>query len=77
MGLFIRQDDKRSDLSERIAAELRERQRQAVEGPKPALDDQSKNATMLKDLHQTNLNGRVIAMTGIGITIVILYLLTN
>lgn len=47
MGLFIQQKDNRSQLQERLAAELRERAKMQASGAEPI--DQTKNSNYLKD----------------------------
>lgn len=47
MGLFIRQNDNRSQLQERLAAELREKARMRASGSEPL--DQSTHSNYLKD----------------------------
>jgi hypothetical protein len=47
MGLFIQQNDKRSQLQERLAAELREKAKTSAGGSEPI--DLTKNSNYLKD----------------------------
>jgi hypothetical protein len=77
MGILVRQDEKRSELSDRIASELRERQKQAAAGPKPELDDQSKDASMLQNLHETRTAGVVITILVLVTIVVGIYLLAT
>ena len=52
MALFIRQDDERSKLQERIAAELREKAKAKGQAD-PALPDGVEDTNYLKDTKQT------------------------
>lgn len=47
MGLFIQQNDKRSQLQERLAAELREKAKTSASGAEPI--DPTKQSNYLKD----------------------------
>ena len=47
MGIFIRQNDNRSQLQERIAADLRERAKQQMAGTEPL--DQARKSNYIKD----------------------------
>ena len=47
MGIFIRQNDNRSQLQERIAADLRERAKQKMAGTEPL--DQARKSNYIKD----------------------------
>lgn len=60
MALFIRQEEPGSQLKSKIAAELRARTK--VSGAAAELDDQSKNAAILKNQHQTSTLGVVITI---------------
>lgn len=52
MGLFIRQNDNRSQLQERLAAELREKARVRAAGSDPV--DLTENSTYLKNTETTS-----------------------
>ncbi len=52
MGLFIRQNENRSQLQERLAAELRERAKLQASGSEPL--DQSTKSNYIKNTEQTS-----------------------
>jgi hypothetical protein len=52
MGLFIRQNDNRSQLQERLAAELREKARTRATGGDPV--DLTENSNYLKNTETTS-----------------------
>ncbi len=55
MGLFLRQDEQRSDVQERVAAELQERLR------KQTLDNQTEtDPAFLEGQHTTRKSGMII-----------------
>lgn len=57
MGLFLRQDEQRSDVQQRVAAELQERMRVA------ALKDQKENEpAFLENQHTTRKAGMIIIL---------------
>lgn len=54
MGLFIQQNDNRSQLQERLAAELRERAKQQQENGGAEPLDQSKQSNYIKNMETTS-----------------------
>ena len=52
MGILVRQNDNRSQLQERLAAELREKAKLQAGSAEPL--DQSKQSNYLKDTEQTS-----------------------
>lgn len=76
MGLFIRQDENRSQLQERLAAELRERSMVKLDGGEPL--DQTKNSSYLKDTEQTSGRAWIFfAVIGIVILAGVLFIITR
>lgn len=55
MGLFLRQDEQRSEVQKRVATELQERLRQ----PTP-VDAGDHDPSMLEDHHETRKAGMII-----------------
>ena len=49
MGLYIRQDDKRSELQERLAAELQEKAKKRAELENQPRPDGVKDSTYMRD----------------------------
>ena len=52
MGILVRQDEKRSQYQEKLAAELRERAARQASGSEPL--DQTKKSNYIKDTNQTS-----------------------
>lgn len=52
MGLFVKQNENRSQLQQRLAAELREKAKQQASGADPL--DMSKDSRYIKDMEQTS-----------------------
>ena len=52
MGILVRQDEKRSQYQEKLAAELRERAARQAGGSEPL--DQTKKSNYIKDTNQTS-----------------------
>lgn len=52
MGLFVKQNENRSQLQQRIAAELREKAKQQAASAEPV--DQSTDSNYVKDMNQTS-----------------------
>lgn len=76
MGLFIRQDENRSQLQEKLAEELRERAKVQAGGTEP--NDQTKDSRYLKDMEQASNKGWVIAVVaGFIVAAIILYVVTR
>lgn len=66
MGLFVKQNENRSQLQQRIAAELREKAKQQAAGADPV--DQSTDSNYVKDMEQTSER----APLWVGLAVVIL-----
>jgi len=76
MGLFIRQNDQRSQLQERIAAEMRERTKLQASGAEPL--DQTKNSNYLKDTEQTSQRaGKGLIIVGAIVVGLIVFILAR
>lgn len=76
MGLFIRQDENRSQLQERLAAELRKRAKTAGTSSEPL--DQSTKSNYIKDTEQTS--GRawiVFVVVGIIVAGLVVFIATR
>lgn len=74
MGLFVKQQDQRSELQERIAAELRAKAYQSELQDKPEFDG-SKDIKYLDGIRQTSVAGlawTVLAVIAAAIIIVFL-----
>lgn len=52
MGLFVKQNENRSQLQQRIAAELREKSKQQASSAEPV--DQTTDSGYVKDMEQTS-----------------------
>lgn len=57
MGLFLRQDEQRSEVQTKVAAELQERLR-----AKAAIEQAEVEPRMLENQHQTRKAGMIIAI---------------
>lgn len=66
MGLFIQQNDNRSKLQERLAAELRERAKTQATGSEPL--DQSTKSNYVKNTEQLS-SGVWVAVVIVGLVI--------
>jgi len=78
MGLFIRQNDNRSQLQERLAAELQERAKQNA--AKNELPDGVTDSNYMKDTKQTTSMmwlWILVALVAIGVTIWLTVLSTS
>jgi len=56
MGLFLRQDEQRSEVQKRVATELQERMRQS------SIDQPEVDPAFLENQHQTRPAGVIIAV---------------
>lgn len=74
MGLFIRQDENRSELQSKIIAELQEKARSkaAIEGEPKEVEP-----TMLENQHETRTAGVVISLLVIALVIMIIFIATR
>ncbi len=71
MGLFLRQEDNRTELQTRIAAELREKMAQ-----KPAEEYEQPDPAFLENQHQTRPAGMIlILLAGVLIIAIVLFAL--
>lgn len=76
MGLFIRQDENRSELQERLAAELRARAMSQSQGSEPI--DQTKNSNYVKDSERiSNRTVTTVVIVAAFIAIVVAYIYTR
>lgn len=76
MGLFIRQNENRSQLQERLAAELREKARQQMDGGEPL--DQASKSNYIKNTEQTSSQTLIgIAVAVVSLVIVVAFFLTR
>ncbi|GHU07264.1 hypothetical protein FACS189431_1520 [Alphaproteobacteria bacterium] len=75
MALFVTDTGKRSELQERLAAELREKMARAGEGGgEPSIVDESpdlvEDSSYIKDFEKkSSVNGRVVALVGILVAV--------
>ena len=73
MGLFLRQNENRSELQTRIAAELQEKLRAT-----PQLDDPDmQNAKLLENQHETRPAGMIIGLLVVVAIVLAVFVLTN
>lgn len=78
MGLFIRQDDNRTELQQRLAAQLRERAKTNVAGDspvKPTPHDDINDSNYLKDTKTTTSLAWVWAIVVVLVIAVIVWVL--
>jgi hypothetical protein len=75
MGLFIRQDDNRSELQRRLAAELNEKARKRAEIEDQPLPDGVSDSAYIKDTQSTSkLVWLWILLFVVGIVAVIIFI---
>lgn len=67
MALFLRQDGGRSELQQRVAAELQEKLKN-----QPGLEYDKKDPAILDNQHQTRIAGKVILILGIALVVAII-----
>jgi hypothetical protein len=76
MGLFIQQNDNRSQLQERLAAELREKARARAGGSEPI--DQTTNSNYLKNTEVTSSRAWIwLVVLGVLILAFIVFMLNS
>lgn len=76
MGLFIQQNDNRSQLQERLAAELREKARARASGSEPI--DQTTNSNYLKNTEVTSSRAWIwLVVLGVLILAFIVFMLNS
>ena len=68
MGLFLRQDEGRSELQSRLAAELQERLKE-----RPDLKADKPDPAFLENQHQTRPAGMVLIVLGVLLVIAIIF----
>lgn len=68
MGLFLRQNDKRSELQSRIATELQQKLRD-----KPDIDQDEVEPRFLENQHETRTAGVVISLLILALIVTILF----
>lgn len=68
MALFIRQNEPQSQLRTKVSADLQERTRSTAAPGEP--NDDSRDALLLKDQHQTKPYGLLIGLA-VGIVIIV------
>lgn len=66
MGLFLRQEDNRTELQSKIAAELQERLKD-----RPELEHEKPDPAILDDQHQTRPAGMILIILGAILVIVL------
>lgn len=66
MGLFLRQEDNRTELQTRIASELREKL-----AKQPAIDHEQPDPAFLDNQHQTRPAGMIIMVLSVLLVIAI------
>lgn len=77
MGLYIRQDDKRSELQERLAAELQEKARKKAELENQPRPDGVKDSTYMRDFTGSSKLlwvWIVIAIATVGVIFTVIFL---
>lgn len=78
MGLYVRQDEQRSKLQEKIAADLRakaaERSKTDIEGPKY---DGEKDASIVEDTHHSSPLLAVWLALGVATVAAVIYLIVR
>lgn len=78
MGLYIRQDEKRTELQEKIAADLRakaaERSKTDIEGPKY---DGERDADIVHGTHHSSPLLAVWVLLGVATVAVVIYLIVR
>lgn len=67
MGLFLRQDDNRSELQSKIAADLQERLKDRAQ-----LDYEKPDPTILEGQHQTRPAGMILIILAVVFVIVLI-----
>jgi hypothetical protein len=76
MGLFIRQDDNRSELQRRLAAELNEKARKRAELENQPLPDGVNDSAYVKDTQATSRFAWVwILLILVGVVAAIIFML--
>jgi len=76
MGLFVKQNENRSELQQRIAAELREKAKQQAAGAEPV--DQSTDSNYVKDMNQTSERAWLWAvMVGVLVAAAAVFIITR
>lgn len=66
MGLFLRQEDSRTELQNKIAAELQERLKE-----RPELEHEKPDPAILDDQHQTRPAGMILIILGAILAVVL------
>lgn len=77
MGLYIRQDDNRSELQRRISAELTEKARKKAELENQPLPDGVDDSAYIKDTQRTSRFAWVWILLFIGIVVATLIFILN
>lgn len=76
MGVFIRQNENRSQLQQRLAAELREKAKLQASGAEP--NDQTTDSNYVKNLEQTSdRTWRGLVVVGIVIAGLAVFIITR
>jgi preprotein translocase subunit SecF len=75
MGLFLRQDENRSELQSKIIADLQQKVRQttSVDGIKP----DTVEPTFLENQHETRTAGVIIGLLVVVLVIVVAFIATR
>lgn len=79
MGLYVRKDDQRSKLQERIAAELRAKARASADEDKkpPVIDGVEDSSYMQNSKNSSSLLGVWLVLLAVGIGVVILLIVRS
>ncbi len=73
MGLFLRQDENRSELQSKIIADLQEKVRS-----KAAMEDEKEHVpTLLENQHETRTAGVVIGLLLIALAITVVFVIVR
>ena len=73
MGLYVRQDSKRTALQERLAAELNDKAKQKAKLADESLPDGVDDSAYIKDTKQTTSLAWVWILIGIAVVVAIVY----
>lgn len=79
MGLYVRKDEQRSKLQERIAADLREKARASAEDDKkpPVIDGVEDSGYMQNTRSSSQLLGVWLALLVIGVGVIIMLIVRS
>lgn len=76
MGLFIGQNEKRSELQSKIIAELQQKARQTSSDEGDTVDT-TPDPTFLENQHETRTAGVIISLLVIVLAVVVVFIITR